>query len=1088
MNFIYTIATINLNSFNTLVKKNLLKEFIRDHDLDIVLLQEVSFEDFSFVSTHNALVNISSDKKGTAVLVRKAFKFSEFIFDPSGRILSVIVNQINFVNVYAHSGNNMKKERDKLFTEDMSIHVNKPGATCTVFGGDWNCILESCDSKGTHKNFSSGLRNMIECFSLKDVVFNRKENRFTFHRNEQASRLDRFYAPKEFMENVTSTSTLANAFSDHCAVTMKVKTSGEQLSLHGRGYWKINPSVLMLPDVQARFDSEYTALKQRNAYVQDINTWWNYIFKSKAKSFYKTESWRLNQTNGAAKAQLMNQLLEMSERQAKGEELTSEMSIVKTKLLDIEQQRLKNLAAKRPVGSVAEEEKLTIYQFSNRLHRNNTFNLQLKKGDEIVSECGELGNYIHDQYNEQFKARETDIGLNEEENPLNALQKTLTALESDSLLRPITEDEISSTLKSCNRKKSPGPDGLTYEFYLTHFETLKGDLMVLFNNYLSGNSLPPKEFTDGIIILVKKKGDGTALSNYRPISMLNTDYKLFTKIVANRIQEHLLSLIGPGQSACMSGRSCTNNLEDIRRLMTKSVESKRCKGLLLSLDLEKAFDSVDHNFLWKVLRKFNFPEQIVTCIQRLYGKACSKVLYNGFLTPEIKIRRSVRQGCPLSMVLFVLYIEPLIRKIDENILGVLVFDKFLRVVAYADDINVFIRNWEEFDVVLNIMFTFEKFAKIRLNLEKSCFLRINACAGGPFQITETDNLKILGVTFKATWNKTIDVNYEKLINDMKYRINLNNFRSLSLLEKVWYVNTFILSKLWYLAKIYPPTNKHLAKIKSLVGMFLWKNNVFRVDRRQLYLDTDQGGLGLIDPESKCKALFIQNIINQNNVTGNRNDEQYLLNFKFLQRLTRNGKEWIEQAKIMQATHAMDSTYQIYRVFLGQQMYTPRVEEVYPDVNWQILWKNISSSFLSTPDRSKLYLLLNDLIANKQKMFQYGIGRIENDLCDVCNEPDSNFHRLRTCHAGQEVRHWVKRVLTKRFSLSFDNIEDVVNWEIDVNSPLQKAVMWLVVHYISYMISSYPRSNLFVFQRSIREFRWNNMLIVKKHFHGHLNIC
>jgi hypothetical protein len=339
---------------------------------------------------------------------------------------------------------------------------------------------------------------------------------------------------------------------------------------------------------------------------------------------------------------------------------------------------------------------------------------------------------------------------------LNSLRKTLTAFEADDLLRPITEEEIFSTLQSCSRKKSPGPDGLTYEFYLTFFGIIKEHLIILYNNYLLGNSLPPKEFTDGIITLIKKKGDDQMLSSFRPISMLNTDYKLFTKIVANRIQEHLMSLIGPGQSACIPGRSCTRNLEDTRRLMTKSVENKQCKGLLMSLDLEKAFDSVDHNFLWKVLRKFNFPEQIISCIQRLYAKASSRVLYNGFLTPEIKIGRSVRQGCPLSMVLFVLYIEPLIREIDENILGVLVFDKFLRVFAYADDINVLIRNWEEFDTVMNIIFNFTKLARIQLNLRKSCFLRINGCSGGPFQITETDNLKILGVIFKATWNKTID--------------------------------------------------------------------------------------------------------------------------------------------------------------------------------------------------------------------------------------------------------------------------------------------------------------------------------------------
>ena len=138
MNFVCSVATINLNSTNTAANKSLLKEFINEHNIDIVFLQEVSYNDLSFVSSHNGLVNISVDRKGTAILIRKGFNYSDFIFDPSGRILSVVVNEVNYINIYAHSGSDKKRERDELFTEGLSVHLNKPGTAYTMLGGDFN--------------------------------------------------------------------------------------------------------------------------------------------------------------------------------------------------------------------------------------------------------------------------------------------------------------------------------------------------------------------------------------------------------------------------------------------------------------------------------------------------------------------------------------------------------------------------------------------------------------------------------------------------------------------------------------------------------------------------------------------------------------------------------------------------------------------------------------------------------------------------------------------------------------------------------------------------------------------------------------
>lgn len=115
MDFVFNVATLNLNSINTDVNKALLKDFITKFDIDVAFLQEVAFENFTFLPSYTPLINISIDRKGTGVLIRDNLDFHSYVLDPSGRITSVVINDINFVNVYAHSGTNKKKEREDLF-------------------------------------------------------------------------------------------------------------------------------------------------------------------------------------------------------------------------------------------------------------------------------------------------------------------------------------------------------------------------------------------------------------------------------------------------------------------------------------------------------------------------------------------------------------------------------------------------------------------------------------------------------------------------------------------------------------------------------------------------------------------------------------------------------------------------------------------------------------------------------------------------------------------------------------------------------------------------------------------------------------
>lgn len=250
MPFIRNVATINLNAISSPVKKSLLKDFVWNHDLDIIFVQELAFENFSFLSTHVAISNISEDGKGTGILLRNSLVFSNVILNVNGRISSVTVDSINYINIYAHSGSAFKKERDALFNEDVLIHLAHGSENVIV--GDFNCVLNGDDMIGSAKNFCGGLKNLVDALELKDVekhILKRKSN-FTFVRGASKSRLDRYYASIEFIKNVQTVKTVPLSFSDHHSVILKLTIIQNRNTVcTGRGYWKLNPHFLNDPEI-----------------------------------------------------------------------------------------------------------------------------------------------------------------------------------------------------------------------------------------------------------------------------------------------------------------------------------------------------------------------------------------------------------------------------------------------------------------------------------------------------------------------------------------------------------------------------------------------------------------------------------------------------------------------------------------------------------------------------------------------------------------------------------------------------------------------------------------------------------------------
>lgn len=320
MNFILNVGSINLNSSTTTVNKFLLRDFINVNDIDILFLQEVRYANFSFVPSHRAVVNVDENGSGTAILVRASFDIAQPLLDIGNRITSIVVNNVNYVNVYAYSGTNRKKERDSLFLNDLTVHLNKPGASTNVVGGDLNCILNGFDCVGETKNYCTGLRQLVDMCGWKDVALSLRKNEFTFHRNNSASRIDRFYTHASFISNISDFRTVPVAFSDHCGILMKIRVNQTDIIPKGRGFWKINSSILNNENTSEQYSVACTEWKLRQTHNDDIDRWWKEIFKSKTKQFFKTKSWELNSKIREEKNYFNGKLYEWMHKKQRGEE------------------------------------------------------------------------------------------------------------------------------------------------------------------------------------------------------------------------------------------------------------------------------------------------------------------------------------------------------------------------------------------------------------------------------------------------------------------------------------------------------------------------------------------------------------------------------------------------------------------------------------------------------------------------------------------------------------------------------------------------------------------------------------------------
>jgi len=270
-------------------------------------------------------------------------------------------------------------------------------------------------------------------------------------------------------------------------------------------------------------------------------------------------------------------------------------------------------------------------------------------------------------------------------NTTNINELQLEYNSTDYLHAFITLDELEKVLKLTKNGKTPAQDNINSELYKYAPEEFKLRLLKFLNNIYRENCIP-NEWRNAVMTPIFKKGDRREPQNYRGISVLNTCYKIYSRILNIKLQNYSGVFMTETQNGFRKGRSCTDPTFCLKLLIEKRREFN-LETHLLFIDYEKAFDNVQRQILFNILKSRHIPNTLLKAIVDIYTKNKILIKFNNKLSKSVEINKGVRQDCPLSPTLFNIYLDGIITKWQkQDITGIkLSKNQQLSTLLFADD-------------------------------------------------------------------------------------------------------------------------------------------------------------------------------------------------------------------------------------------------------------------------------------------------------------------------------------------------------------------------------------------------------------------
>lgn len=501
---------------------------------------------------------------------------------------------------------------------------------------------------------------------------------------------------------------------------------------------------------------------------------------------------------------------------------------------------------------------------SKTFHRaiNYRRNINRLMGLEIRGDWIDDPRKVKEAVREHFQnlfARRTS---NMVELPEDLFENRLSVADGDLLIRPFSVEEIRQAVWDCEGDKSPGPDGFSMIFYRNHWDIIKDDLIRVFTEFHINGRLA-RGCNSSYIALIPKKEGASILNHFRPISLIGSLYKIVAKVLASRIKLVIGNLIGVTQSAFIKGRFILDGVVVLNEAIEEAKKSK-VKRIIFKADFAKAFDSICWDYLLDVMKKMCFPIKWINWIRECISTAKANVLVNGSPSGEFDLERGLRQGDPLSPLLFLIAAEGLSLLVDRAVnRGLLKAAEIgrnkvkLSHIQYADD-TMFIVNGEKENAmaIRRLLNNFEIASGLSVNFDKSWVFGINmereemmeaakelGCRVGELPISYL-GLKLGGrLAGLDGWGE--------LIEKVKRRIRRWHANSISIGGRITIIKSILSAMPVYGMSVLPLPSKAKDELKGLLRNFLWGGK--EGDKKMAWIKWDElcrtlgdGGLGFKD--------------------------------------------------------------------------------------------------------------------------------------------------------------------------------------------------------------------------------------------------
>ena len=812
---------------------------------------------------------------GTAICFRdKNTTANNIITDKNGKyqILDVELNghKITLTNVYAPSRGQYKiqKDRKSLWTTLHNILTDRSTPdSIHILAGDFN-MTEDKQDRTTLNEYQQTCLSQTSLTALKNTlnieeVYRKqhpsaKQYTYFHHRTMTRTRLDRIYTSKSIDHHITNAALIPTTMSDHYNAPQTTITFDK--ITRGKGVWIFNNNLLQ--------DNEYVKLitetlaDQTNAkrLYRDIADWWEntkQTIKQKTAKYAKAKTKQEKKYETYLRKRLRN-TLRKEERLRRDNRISQQL---RAKIEEIEKKKEQGARIRTKIEWNNDGERNTKLFFALEKQKTASRSItQLKDENGTVKDKQEdILNIIRNFYKTLYKNEFLDEKRQDEILKNTKLPKLLNDLKNKCDI-DLTETEITKALNNTKNGKSPGSDGLSPDFYKKFWGQLSRDFTEMTNAVLNRKLLTPTQ-RQALLTCIYKNGDRKDIANWRPISLFNTDYKLITKTLTNRFKQTLPHIISKHQTACVPNRQLHMNLLYTRDILKIAKTEQYKDTCVVSIDQVKAFDRVCWSYLTKVLHKYNYGTKTIENIKTLYTDIETSIKANGHLTAPFHPTRGVRQGCPLSMILYILQADVMIRNVeqDKNIKGITVNKDETKVTAYADDTLFYITGKESLLRLDQLLEDFENATGTKLNRNKCRGVWIGKDSHrmtGPlnFNWKET-HLKTLGVLFDREGQDQLQPNWTPILQKIEKTIHAWKRHNLSLKGRVLVLNSLVMSKIWHTAQVIPlPEQETLSKLNSTLQDYLWDNKKTKINRKQLQQTTKDGGLNLTDIQTKFDAL------------------------------------------------------------------------------------------------------------------------------------------------------------------------------------------------------------------------------------------